>query len=58
MAQWHRTFPWKGRDRKDWKCPCGWSYGFSVFEKKSVMPDDLEKKWKCPRCFPIGSHSD
>ena len=56
--KWHLTFPWRNIDSKSWKTPCGWSYGSSVIERQRDMPDDLQRKWMCPRCCPKKALSD
>ena len=56
--KWHLTFPWRNKDPRQWKAPCGWSYGFSVIEGQRYMPESLERRWMCPRCFPKKAVSD
>ena len=41
----------------EWKTWCGWSYGGSVFQRRTKVPEDIDPKRKCPRCFP-GVHGD
>ena len=37
--KWHLTFPWRNKEAKLWKTPCGWSYGSSVIERQRYMPE-------------------
>ena len=49
--KWHEVLAYSDLPKKSWKTHCGWAYGFSVFERRSKMPDDIDPKHKCPRCF-------
>ena len=36
--KWHVCQQWQDRAAKEWKTECGWRYGRSSFERRSVIP--------------------
>ena len=49
--KWHICQQWQERPSKEWKTACGWRYGKSVFERKSIIPGDLKDEEYCTTCF-------
>ena len=39
----HITFPFHDAPKKEWRVRCGWRYGGSIFERRSTVPEDLDR---------------
>ena len=51
---WHIVHDYTAEDREGWKTLCGWSYGLSIFVRKSKIPNKMNiKEHGCDRCFKI-----
>ena len=51
--KYHLALSYVDVSKSEWKTHCGWAYGYSVFERRSKIPDDLMDKHKCPNCFAV-----
>ena len=50
--KWHITFPFHDSPKKVWRVRCGWRYGCSVFERRTTVPQDLNRAlYICGTCF-------
>ena len=47
----HKTLPYSGEPPPQWKAVCGWTYGFSRYERLREKPINWPEQRICTSCF-------
>ena len=49
--KWQICLQFRNLPVKEWKAVCGWKYGRSVFERRTVLAENMNDKDFCSTCF-------